>query len=406
MNTNMKQLDGIPEDGIRIERIKVKDLPEFAQAVLEKTREGQFVPITMQRAVAHAHNPNADESDVGLLAAVDEEGDVVGYFGILPIILRRGDTYHKVHWFTTWSVSSKVRGKGVGTRLMAEALKLNYDFLIVGSIHARRVCQKFKFWEREPFKYYWLDTSGMGRLNPLIWLRRVYRKTRWLLRYRRTAVQITTPQTEAIDRIFSPLTKWVFYGLLARGLDKVLNEIRIEQVTEVRNVPPTRATAPAVELYRGAELVNWMLIYPWIAEPGGSMTDRMDYYFSDVREMYRFISLELNTPEGEYLGFVVYSVSKKADKIVLRTLDYQLTDLTSLRYVYALAIKYGKEYKADIIEMPLQVGATLKGSLLGRILLEEKKRIYQCMPREESSPLAKAWSEIVFQIPDGDMAFS
>jgi hypothetical protein len=56
--------------------------------------------------------------------------------------------------------------------------------------------------------------------------------------------------------------------------------------------------------------------------------------------------------------------------------------------------------------MPTEVGVTLKRSSLGRVLLEEKRRIYQCMPKDASSPLAQAWSEIDFKIPDGDMAFS
>jgi len=133
------------QNNIRIDHIRVSDLPDFARRVINDSESGQFVPITLQRAVAHANNPIASGDDVGLLAAVDGDGDVVGYFGILPILLRVGEDTYKTHWFTTWSVSSKVRGMGVGSRLMAEALSLNLDFLIVGSIHARRVCQKFGF---------------------------------------------------------------------------------------------------------------------------------------------------------------------------------------------------------------------------------------------------------------------
>jgi len=65
-------------DGIRFEHIKVKDLPTFAEGVLCTAKQGQFVPISMQRAVAHAHNPYAEPDDVGLLVAVDADNDVVG----------------------------------------------------------------------------------------------------------------------------------------------------------------------------------------------------------------------------------------------------------------------------------------------------------------------------------------
>ena len=121
------------ESDIRIEHIKVKDLVPFAERVIGAAKAGQFVPISMQRAEAHAHNPYAAKEDVALLVAIDADEEVVGYFGILPLLLRHGSDYHKVHWFTTWNVSSKVRGRGVGADLMTEALTLGHDFLIVGS---------------------------------------------------------------------------------------------------------------------------------------------------------------------------------------------------------------------------------------------------------------------------------
>ena len=127
----------MPESDIRIEHIKVKDLIPFAERVISASAEGQFIPISMQRAEAHAHNPYAAKEDVALLVAIDSDEEVVGYFGILPLLLREGQNYHKVHWFTTWNVSTKVRGRGVGGNLMAEALTLGHDFLIVGSVHAR-----------------------------------------------------------------------------------------------------------------------------------------------------------------------------------------------------------------------------------------------------------------------------
>ena len=94
------------EEEIRIDYIKVGDLPEFAEGIISKSTPGQFVPITLQRAIAHAKNPYADDDDVGLLVAVDEDEEVVGYFGIMPMLLRVNEDTFKTHWFTTWSISS------------------------------------------------------------------------------------------------------------------------------------------------------------------------------------------------------------------------------------------------------------------------------------------------------------
>jgi len=40
------------------------------------------------------------------------------------------------------------------------------------------------------------------------------------------------------------------------------------------------------------------------------------------------------------------------------------------------------------------------------LLLHRKERIYQCMPKDDESPLAQAWEDIALKLVDGDMSFS
>ncbi len=393
------------QDDIRFEHIRVKELQEFAERVIAKAQPGDFVPITMQRAVAHAHNPYAAKNDVALLVAVDGDDEIVGYFGILPLLLRRGEEYFKVHWFTTWSVSAKVRGRGVGSRLMAEALSLKQDYLIVGSVHARRVCRKYGFWERQPLDYFWLDATGMGHLNPIVWLRRGYRKL-WHLLGVEKEIRIHTPLTDRLDRLLAPVLKPFFYAWLAATQTEVLADIRFREVDQLRGEPTSYPHRPRVKLHRGVDAVNWMLAYPWIVESGQSATEEMDYYFSDARALYRLIALEVYSPDDAYKGFVVFSVTRKKDQVVLKTLDYRFSNPSENRYALALAIHFGRQYQADTIELPAEVADHLLGSLLGRLLLHRKQRICQAMPKNEDSPLAQAWEEIELNLCDGDMAFS
>ncbi|MBC8506014.1 MAG: GNAT family N-acetyltransferase [Anaerolineales bacterium] len=390
---------------IRFEHIKVKDLQEFAERVLGNSVKGQFVPITMQRAIAHANNPYAAKNDVALLVAIDSDEDVVGYFGILPLLLRNGDEFFKANWFTTWSVSSKVRGRGVGAQLMAEALNLKQDYLIVGSVHARRVCQKYGFWEGSPLTYYWLDTTGMGHLNPLVWARRAYRKLLHVLRINRE-IKLKTTLIERIDSGVGPVLKRMFYTLITGPQVKVLADIRFEEVDQIQREPATPLNRPQVELHRGVDAVNWMLKNPWVIGNGRSITEEMDYFFSDTRPLYRLIALDVFSPEDEYKGFAVFSISQKGHKMVLRTLDYCFTQPSDKRYVLALAVHYGRQYLADIIEIPAEASAELHPSLIAKILLNKKTRIYQCMPKDDHSPLAQAWEDITLKLVDGDMAFS
>ncbi len=393
------------ETDIRVEHIKIKDLVEFAEVAIGSAQEGQFVPITMQRAIAHARNPYAAKDDIALLAAMDSDDEVVGYFGLLPLLLRKGDELTKVHWFTTWSVSPKVRGQGVGSRLMQEALTLDNDYLIVGSVHARRVCQKYDFWERQPLTYYWLDTTGMGRLNPLTWVLRLFRKMLHISRVDKPA-EIANAATKSIDRAVATLTKKFFYSLLTKAQARILEGIRFRDVPQIHAYPSHPTHRPKTELHRGVEAVNWMLSHPWVVDTGHSVTEKMDYYFSDARPLYRLIALEVYTPEDEYRGFVVFSASQKGSGVMLKTLDFCFTNPSDYRCVLALAVKLGRQYGADIIELPAEVTAHLQDSLLGKLLLHEKKRIYQCMPKTEDSPLAQTWSDITLHLYDGDMAFS
>lgn len=393
------------ENDIRIEHIPVGELDAFADQVISAAGPGQFVPISMQRAIAHANNPYADPGDIGLLAAIDADEEVVGYFGILPMLLRVGDQTFKTHWFTTWSVSAKVRGRGVGSLLMKEALTLGKDFLIVGSVHARRVCKKYGFWERPPLTYYWIDPSGMGSLNPLIWVLRLTRKFTHLLKIDQT-VKVTNKATRWLDRVLSPLTKRLFYPLMSRAMDGWLREIKIREVDQIRPDLPAPKIRPHTELYRGIEAVNWMLKYPWIVAHGESRTEGMDYYFSDTRPLYRLIALEISDSGGGDLGFVVFSISKKPSGIALKTLDFRFYDPAKYPVILALAVRYARQYQADTIEVPVEVASGLGSTLLAKLLLVKKTRIYQCYPKADDSPLAKAWQEIELHLYDGDMAFS
>jgi GNAT superfamily N-acetyltransferase len=392
-------------DEIHFEHIKIKELHEFAERVLGAAKPGQFVPITMQRALAHANNPYAAKDDVALLVAIDGDDEVVGYFGILPLLLRNGEELFKTYWFTTWSVSPKVRGRGVGAQLMAEALSLKQDYLIVGSVHARRVCRKYGFWERPPLTYYWLDTTGMGHLNPLIWLRRFVRKLYHILGIDKT-IELRTPLADRIDRLCEKPLKNLFFALLKGPQSNVLTGAQVRAVEQISGEPTTPPHAPPIELHRAVDAVNWMLKYPWVVENGHSVTEEMNYFFSDARPLYRLIPLEIHSTEGDQLGFVVLSASQKGEKMVLRVLDTKFSNPADHSYILALAIQYAREYSADTIELPLEAVKEFRGTLLGRMLLHKKERIYQCMPSGDDSPLAEAWEDIHLKLVDGDMAFS
>ena len=394
------------DEQITIKPIKVKDLPSFAAEVIHAAKKNQFVPISMQRAQAHAHNPYADGDDVGLLVAFDKNDEIVGYFGILPVKVRNRHRIDKVHWFTTWNVSGKVRGKGVGSKLMEAALALSKDFVIVGSVYARKVCRKFGFLEKEPLVYYWLDMTGGNRLNPVTGLLRLYRRGRRILGLQYEQVAITNHLTKRFARLLSPVFKRIFYPLLSKQTQSALAGLNVRKVERLQTQFAGYEHRPDVEFYRDIDAINWMIRYPWVVPSGESPTEEMDYYFSDVRPFFEFIPLEVFRDDGQFAGYLVFSVSGYGETTSLKVLDYDYRDEKMADSFFALAVQFGRTYNADRLEIPAEFAGGIRKGFPGRLLLYEKKRIYQCSPKSEDSPLHKAWDKLVFHLADGDMPFS
>jgi GNAT superfamily N-acetyltransferase len=260
------------DEEIRIKHIKVKELVSFADRVIAAARPGQFIPITWQRAAAHAANPAASPQDVALLVAYQGEADdpdrIVGFFGILPIFLKLGDELEVVHWFSTWRVKPDLRGKSLGSALMKEALSLGLDVVIVGSGPARKVCRRFGFWEREPLEYARLDLSGMTRLNPGTWVSRLLRR---LLRPFKVKMNPDNAFSRATARLLAPLTRPVFTWLLERSLRDDLKAYRWEEVNAVQ---PETAAQPGAGPILPGEPGGQLDAQPSLGGRAGPVADR------------------------------------------------------------------------------------------------------------------------------------
>ena len=83
------------------------------------------LPITKHRALSYSRNPRAEEDDLVLLAAY-QDNQVVGYLGILPDKIFSNDAVYKLGWLTSWWVDSSHATAGVGAILLFKALNA-YD---------------------------------------------------------------------------------------------------------------------------------------------------------------------------------------------------------------------------------------------------------------------------------------
>lgn len=392
----------MPPLSVKIERIKLKDLPAVAAAAIHGAAPGTFIPITLHRAEAHTHNPNADPNDVALLLANEGERNV-GYFGLMPVRLQHDGQLHKVYWLTTWAVSPDYLGKGLGSQLMEAALALDVDLAIVGSKPARRVSAKYGFHEVKPLDYLQIDLGIAGRYNPISLILRLLRKAFSLLRLRLRIENIDQVIARFFDIIFAPLLRPLFIQQLSAKFGATEQAIKIERVSHVQAAAQRKPQNTG--FHRSVEVVNWMLTDPWVLPAGSSVSDKLDYGFSDSRLGFELSSWQVASPTGLELGFVCFQSSRVQGRVVLKVLDHQFSPAAPLGLLLGVALKHAARIRADVIEGPAELAAPLRG-WLARLLVVRKQRTLQVHPRSADSPLGRAWPSLEQSYVDGDMAFT
>ena len=135
LQTQGVEAAGVTELPVRIAWIRIRDLVAFARNVAADPAYADTSPTCLLRAVSQAANPHAAPDDVALLVAI-HAGRCVGYHGLLPGALRTADGLSKVFWLITFYVAPAFRGRGIGARLVREALALRVDLVTTGITRA------------------------------------------------------------------------------------------------------------------------------------------------------------------------------------------------------------------------------------------------------------------------------
>ncbi len=389
-------------ESVTIERVKLKDLPAMASRFIDGAAPGAFIPITKQRAKALVHNPFADPDDVAMLLATEGER-CVGYFGVMPVMLQHAGQLHKVHWLTTWAASPDYLGKGLGSRLMEEALALDVDLAIVGSKPARRVSTKYGFHEVKPLEYVQLDFGVSGRYNPLSLLLRALRKLLSFVGLRLPIESLDAALGRFFEEIFGSFLRPFLLWYAARRLASEIGRPAMHPLTQV---PPAGSKTPdKTRFTRDERVINWMLSTPWVT-PSPSQSANLKYEFTDWRPAFEISAWQLKTNEGTPLGYAVFQFSRIHGRGALKVLDHYFDDGKHGRLLLAMAIRLARQREAQVIEGPAVLAEALGNGVLGRALVRHKQRTLQVHPRAANSPLGKAWPQLEQTYVDGDMAFT
>ncbi|TFG97147.1 MAG: GNAT family N-acetyltransferase [Calditrichales bacterium] len=347
---------------IEIIKIKLKDLDAFARVALTDPAFSDITPISRIRARSQTKNPHGAPNDLALIVAL-YDNRCVGYHGLLPGLLKNINGYSKIYWLVTFYLNTAFRGKGYGKRLVIEIQQTNVDLVTTGiSASAEGVYKSTGFKQLGELPYY----------------------------------QLRPESIHFLDTFLQDL----------KSTEKQFKSKAVQQLSEELK-PAAAQQAQMVSFQRDIDTINWMIRNPWIVSMQEDQRDAENYYFSTVRDLFKFVPLEIfATDENTRKGFLVLSISRKKNKTTIKILDNFFYDPQDSYIVGYFAIKFAKEYLADIIEYPAGYGNYFRNHTGLKRLEKRKKRLYLFCPRSNDSPLASLSGEIQLNYCDSDTAFT
>jgi len=303
---------------VRVDRVRVADLPAFARAAAADPARYPVLPIPPMRAEAQSLNPLANPDDIGLL--VGFVGDrCAGFLGLLPGAVDFRGRRHPISSLSGFYVDPADRTSGLGTMLALTAIGLGRDLYVTRlSAEARAVFSRLGFQPAPAQRSLRLRLDRLRKLK----------------------------------------------GIALRALVRSVGSFAVEdQWRLVTEASPARGLEPSgrPRFVRDERVINWMVRNPWIGEDSHV---HLPYAFSHRREMFRYLVFEANGG-----GYLVLRVTQDKRFATLRILDRQ--PMTDERRAPALAraLVEAQRLVADAIECPAEYEPLLRRSWAGRVLL-------------------------------------
>ncbi len=379
---------------LKINRVKIKDLSEFLSHISGDQNYLDVVLMTDNRAAMYVNNPYADKDDVSLLVAY-YDNRCVGYLGIMPGLLKDCANDFKVYWFSTFYVAPQMRGKGIGSRLAKEAFSLGYVFIATSmSELSEKVFSNCGMRPLGILKYCIFDLRYLNILTlPLRFLRKLLNKINIYPVYFYDLVK-------ALDDLFLPFVKCIFYKLLSPGgknPDSVIWEV-VRQISENDFVGKNVDSAV---FYRGAAGINWMLNYKLPKEKTAADSKDYKYFFSEIRDAFDFTIIKIYAGiNKEYVGFFVASFSVLENQVVLKILDFSFSQ--AMPSLVGVLFYYIRKRMVSRIEFSYELLPYFRENLFFRMLIMFDERRYLYYPAGKDVSFLR---NIKLAYVDGDSAF-
>jgi hypothetical protein len=285
---------------MEISQIKVKNLSEFIDS--PEFRISRVIPISRLRAISQYHNPSSEAEDIALIISYDEQNEILGYIGILPGYLIKGEKKIKIYWNSGWWVNP-VKGRNVAMQLFYLMMESCKDLLLFPdlTLHTSRLMKQtgyFYFPAPKP------GIKGIMRVS--------------FHNYFSVKNRIPEPGLIAlrmVDKI-SDLVVSCFqfiYSLIFKT-DKSLTYIEVDKIdTEVADL--ISKTNSNKMMFRSLNELNWVIQYPWV-RIGDFRYDNeaKKYFFSTVANEFQNHLLKVNK-DGILIAFIFLSSHNRNYKV-------------------------------------------------------------------------------------------
>lgn len=393
------------ENQIAIKKIRLKDLAGWAAENLNRPAYRKVPPITLKRAVSQSKNPYGRPEDVVLLLAM--RGDqCIGYHGLLPALFKQGDRFSAVHWATTFFVDPDFRGQGVAKCLLQEIKNSEIEFAVCQITEgARRAYRSMGFEDLGALGYFQL------RVDRLDFVARLFDAAARRFKKKGARQQIPRPGfIRLLQRPVYRLTKRLFYRRVAqRSARRPMRQFSCRTVDRIDEsvFGESERQSAGVSFFRGTEAVNWMLEHPWVVSGNPRKAGTTGYYFSDVRDIFRYVAIEIDSAQkGGPAGFLVLSVSRKKGKTRVKILDFYFKNPADEEIAVYLALKHAGACFADRIEYPCSLSKYFNQRAEFKALIKKQSRSYMFYPDSSRSPLSVCRGKIALGYCDGDTALT
>ena len=384
---------------VRVEPIRVFDLPAFARAATADPVRYALLPIPPRRAEAQALNPLAQPDDIGLI--VGYVGDrCAGFLGLLPGAVEFRGRRHPVSCLSGFYVAPGDRTSGLATMLPLAAIGLDRDLFVTRvSPEVRGLLIQLGFWPAPPQRVLRLRLSKFKKLKgiPLRALVRAFSGGVDVGDHWHLATEVRTPMTaEWADQVAQ-----VTAGKNGAATGRAGRAGRAARAAAAAAGLGAAAAALTPDerprFVRDEGVINWMVRNPWIGEDSHAT---LPYTLPYRREMFRYLVLEANAG-----GYVVLNVTQDQRFATLRILDRRPTTDAMRASVLARALVEAQRLVADVVECPAEYEPLLRSTFAGRMLLATDERVALVHTRDPEGPFGKYLDAMDWSGLEGDAPY-